>query len=62
MGAIRKIITTGLGAALMTEQGARQYIARQMDQRKKELAKVIHEEIRKALDGLTFEIRIKRRK
>ncbi len=61
MGALQKILKTGLGTALMTEQGARQYILRQMDRRKRELAKIIHEEIRKALDGLTFEIRIKRR-
>lgn len=59
MGALKKILATSLGAALMTEEGARRYIARQMDQRKQELTRIIHEEIRKALQGLTIEIKIK---
>ena len=86
MGAIQKILTTGLGAALMAQQGAatalgnstkgaKAYLAAQAKRRKEELTAIlaaefagflkrinIHEELKKALDGLTFEIRIKRRK
>lgn len=76
MSTLKKIVTTGLGAALITEEGVRNataYLARQALQRKDDLSNIlsaeiakflkrinIHEEIRKALQGLTFEIKIKR--
>jgi hypothetical protein len=82
MGAIRKFLTTGLGAALATEEGirsalsesqltkqAREYLTRQAIKGKDEVSKVLrneikkflndinlHEELRKALAGLTLEI------
>lgn len=78
MGTLRKIITTGVGAALMTEEGIRsaisdmklkEYLARQASKGKEELTKVVaselkrflehvdlHEEIQKALAGMTLEI------
>ncbi|MBI2068141.1 MAG: hypothetical protein HYW02_07630 [Deltaproteobacteria bacterium] len=72
MGALEKILRTGLGAALITEEGIKGYISKQAQQRKQEIANRIarefsnflrrvdlHKEIRKALQGLTIEIRIK---
>ncbi len=85
MGTLRKILTTGMGAALMTEGTLRNaisdinvtkqatgYIARQAQKGKEEFARVIaselkrflghidiHEEIRKALAGLTIEVEAK---
>lgn len=82
MGTLRKFLTTGLGAALATEEGirsvltesqltrqAREYVTRQALKGKEEVSKVIrneikkflsdiniHEEIKKALAGLTVDI------
>lgn len=78
MGTLRKILTTGVGAALMTESGLRSalsdiklrdYLARQASKGKEELTKVLvseikrflehidlHEEIQKALSGMTLEV------
>lgn len=73
MGTLRKILTTGVGAALMTESQIRRqagdYIARQAQRGKEEVAKVLSGEIKrllhqtdlyeiihKALDGLTIEV------
>jgi hypothetical protein len=78
MSTLRKILTTGVGAALMTESGLRsaisdiklrETIGRQMIRGKEELARVlagevkrflervnIHEEIQKALSGMTVEV------
>lgn len=72
MGALEKIIRTGLGAALMTEEGVRTALAKQAKRRKTDLENIIareigrflsriniHQEIRKALEGLTIEVKIK---
>lgn len=78
MGTLRKILTTGVGAALMTESGLRNAIsdiklsdtiARQVLKGKEELSRVlageikrflerinIHEEVQKALAGMTIEV------
>jgi hypothetical protein len=69
MGTLRKILTTGVGAALMTEGGIRTAIARQASKGKEELTKAVaselkrflehvdlHEEIQKALTGMSLEI------
>lgn len=87
MGALRKILTTGVGAALMTEgrirnavsdinvtRQAKDYLTRQAQKGKEEFAKVVvgelkgflsqvdlHEEIRKALTGLTVEVQARLR-
>ncbi len=63
MGAIRKILTTGVGAALMTENGIRNafsdikltrqatdYIARQAQKGKEEFTKVFAGELKRFLD------------
>lgn len=73
MGTFEKIIRTGLGAALITEKEARSYLSRQARRSKEELTNIVAREmarflqridlkteIRKALEGLTIEIRIKR--
>ncbi|MBI2083009.1 MAG: hypothetical protein HYT76_05515 [Deltaproteobacteria bacterium] len=72
MGTLKKIIRTGLGAALMTEEGVRTALTNQAKQRKADLENIIarevgkflqriniHQEIRKALEGLTIEVKIK---
>lgn len=82
MDTIKKILTTGVGAALMTESGLRQvfadmqptkqardYLIRQLLKSKDEILKLvlseikkflqkvdIHEEVRKAMEGMTLEI------
>lgn len=78
MGTLRKILTTGVGAALMTESGLRNAIsdiklsdtiARQVLKGKEELSRVlageikrflerinIHEEVQRALAGMTIEV------
>lgn len=84
MGTLSKILTTGVGAALMTEgsirnaiadiqlpRQAKGYLAKQVQKGKEELTKVIlgelkrfldhlniHEEIQKALKGLTIEVSV----
>ena len=63
MGTLRKIFTTGVGAALMTEEGlrnaftdikltrqARDYITRQALKGKEEVSKVVAGEIKRFLD------------
>jgi hypothetical protein len=85
MGTLRKILTTGMGAALMADDTLRNaisdinvtkqatgYIVRQALKGKEEVSKVligevtkflarinIHEEIRKAMSGLTVEVEAK---
>ena len=71
MGTLRKILTTGVGAALMTEsslrnalseikvtQQARDYLSKTLaGEIRKFLGHInLHREIQKALTGLTFEI------
>lgn len=69
MGAIRKLFTTGVGAALMTESNLRNAVTQRALRGKEELTKVLageirkfldhinlHEEIQKALEGLVLEI------
>lgn len=70
MGTLQKIVRTGLGAALLTDQAVRNSVSR----RRQDLSNIVsreftrflgkislHEEIRKALEGLVIEVRIKRR-
>lgn len=85
MGTLRKILTTGVGAALMTESGirsafseiqltrqAKEYLGRQAQKGKEEISRMLigevkkflnhidlHEEIQKALDGMTLEVEAK---
>ena len=67
MGTLRKILTTGVGAALMTEEGlrsvlsdikltrqARDYISRQASKGKEELAKVLASELKGFLDRVNI--------
>src|SRR4026208_2156982 len=59
MGTLRKIITTGVGAALMTEGGIRsaisemklkEYLSRQASKGKEELTKVVASELKRFLE------------
>jgi DNA-binding IclR family transcriptional regulator len=59
MGTLRKILTTGVGAALMTENGIRnalsdmklkEYLARQASKGKEELTKVVAAELKRFLE------------
>jgi hypothetical protein len=61
MSTLRKILTTGVGAALMTEEGVREYLGRIFDREMKGfLARIdIPNNLRKALAGMTLEIQAK---
>ena len=72
MSTMRKILATGVGAALMTEDGIREYLARQTQKGKDEIVKVVlgelkkflehldlQSELRKALSGMTIEVEAK---
>lgn len=74
MGAIRKLFTTGVGAAMLTKNNLQNAVAQRAQKGKEELTRVLaaeikrflehvklHEEIQKALTGLEIEasIRIK---
>ncbi len=58
MGTLRKILTTGVGAALMTESSLRNALSeiKLTQQAREYFARQLHEEIQKALCGLTLEI------
>jgi hypothetical protein len=65
MGTLKKILTTGVGAALMTESGirsaiseiqltrqAKEYLARQAQKGKEEVVKILARELKKSLNHI----------
>ncbi len=69
MGTFRKILTTGVGAALMTESGLRNaisdiklrdYLSRQASKGKEELTKVLVSEIKRFLERIDLHEEIRK--